>query len=122
MRTVLILALLAAATAVPAHAQNYPVSGRWGESASSEKGAIDCAGKRVVAFNGNQRTDSKGGVPAYRNKSVTPAGTSGFKVVDEFTTGQISAGHTTYTLRQVDADHLEMNLQGGSTLKLQRCK
>ncbi len=30
-------------------------------------------------------------------------------------------GRTTYTLRQVDADHIEMQMQG-STLKLQRCK
>ena len=122
MRTVLILALLTAAAAMPARAENYPVSGKWGQSASSEKGAIDCAGKRIVAFNGNQRTDSNGGVPAYRNKSVTADGTARFKVVDEFTTGQISNARTTYTLRQVDADHLEMNQQGGSTLKLQRCK
>jgi len=121
MRTVLILALLTAAVALPARAENYPVSGKWGQSASSEKGAIDCAGKRVIDFNGNQRTDSKGGVPTYRNKSVTTDG-AGYKVVDEFSTGQIGNARTTYTLRQVDADRLEMNQQGGSTLKLQRCK
>jgi hypothetical protein len=30
------------------------------------------------------------------------------RVVDEFTTGQISAAHTTYTLQQMDDDHIEM--------------
>ena len=100
----------------------YPVSGHWGQSSSSANGAIDCAGKRVIAFNGNQRTDSKGGVPAYRNKSVTAESPSSYRVVDEFTTGQISNGSVSYTLRQVDADHIEMQQQQGGTLKLQRCK
>ena len=119
MRTILILAALA--LGAPAFAASYPVSGQWGESTSPEKGAIDCSVKRVSGFNGDQRTDSKGGVPAYRNRSVTPSD-GGYRVVDEFTTGQISNAHTTYTLRQVDADHLEMTQQGGPTLTLQRCK
>jgi hypothetical protein len=105
MRAVLIL--LALAFAAPANAGDYPVSGKWGQSTSSDKGPIDCAGKRVIGFNGNQRTDSNGGVPAYRNRSIAPSG-SGFRVVDEFTTGQISNGHTSYELRQVDSDHLAM--------------
>jgi hypothetical protein len=115
------LMIITLAFTVPAFAQSYPVSGRWGESATSEKGAIDCNGKRVISFDGDQRTDSKGGVPAYRNRSVATAG-SGYRIVDEFTTGQIRQGRTTYTLRQVDNDHLEMTQQGGATLKLQRCK
>jgi hypothetical protein len=41
--------------------------------------------------------------------------------VDEFTTGQISNAHTTYMLRLVDDDHIEMQMQPGGTLKLQRC-
>lgn len=119
MRAILILAALA--FAAPAAAQTYPVSGQWGESTSAGKGAIDCSGKRVIGFNGNQRTDSNGGVPAYRNRSVTQVGDS-YRVTDEFTTGQISQGRTSYTLKQVDDDHLEMKQQGGSTLNLQRCK
>jgi hypothetical protein len=47
---------------------------------------------RVIAFNGNQRTDSKSGVPAYRNVSVTSSGAN-YRVSDEFTTGQISNAH-----------------------------
>jgi hypothetical protein len=119
MRTILILAALA--LNAPAFAAPYPVSGKWGESTNSDKGAIDCRGKRVIAFNGDQRTDSGGGVPTYRNVSVAPAG-AGFSVVDEFTTAQISAGRTSYTLRKVDADRLEMTQQSGPTLRLQRCK
>jgi hypothetical protein len=119
LRAILILAALACAA--PAFAQSYPVSGDWGESNSTGKGAIDCSGKRVIGFNGDQRTDSNGGVPAYRNRSVTKSDGS-YRVTDEFTTGQISNAHTDYTLRQTDADHLEMTQQGGQTLKLQRCK
>jgi|SRR6185437_934666 len=121
MRIVSIVALLALSGA-PALAAMYPVSGKWGQNTSSDKGAIDCAGKRVIGFNGDTRTDSKGGVPAYRNRSVTPEGSAQFKIVDEFTTGQISNGHTTFTLRKVDPDHIELNFQPGGMLKLQRCK
>ncbi len=121
MRTLILSATFVAALAAPALAQNYPVSGNWGQSSSSAKGAIDCAGKRVIGFNGDQRTDSNGGVPAYRNRSVTAAGQSQYRVVDEFSNGQTSGARTSYTLRQVDPDHIEMQTQSG-TLKLQRCK
>ncbi|HEY6831127.1 MAG TPA: hypothetical protein VI251_01445 [Pseudolabrys sp.] len=122
MYRVLLVATTLAALTAPALADNYPVSGRWGPSASSDKGAIDCSGKRVIAFSGDQRTDSNGGVPAYRNKSVTANGASRWRVEDIFTTGQISNAHTTYTLQQVDDDHIVMDLQSGGTLKLQRCR
>jgi len=110
------------AIAAPAFAAGYPVQGRWGESKTSDKGAIDCAKLRVVAFNGEERTDSGGGVPAFRNLSVTPEGSSSFRIVDIFTTGQIRNGRTNYTLRKVDNDHIELHMQPGGTLKLQRCK
>ena len=106
----------------PALADSYPVSGRWGESTSSEKGPIDCANKRVIEFNGNQRTDSKGGVPAYRNKTVTATGPSRYRVVDQFTSGQINNASASYTLRQIDTDRIELNMQPGGLLKLQKCK
>lgn len=121
MRRAALVSLLCA-LAFPAMAASYPVSGKWGESSSSEKGAIDCTGKRIIAFNGNQRTDSRGGVPAYRNKSITPESTTRWRVVDEFTTGQISNGTVSYTLIQIDADHLALDQQKGGTIKLQRCK
>lgn len=116
------LVLLSATLAGPAMAASYPVSGRWGESASTDKGPIDCTGKRVIEFTGNTRTDSKGGVPAYRNKSITPEGNARWRIVDVFTTGQISNAAVTYTLVQVDPDHIALDLQKGGTLKLQKCK
>ena len=122
MRTTILTALLVTALAAPALAQSYPVSGKWGESANSEKGPIDCTGnRRVIDFSGNQRTDSNGGVPEYRNKSVQSDGPSSYRVVDEFSNAQVSAGQSEYTLRKVDSDHIVMN-QSGTALNLQRCK
>ena len=114
--------LLLAAFSAPALADSYPVSGRWGQSASTSKGPIECHGRRVVTFSGEQRFDTGGGVPAYHIKSVRTDGSDRWRIVDQFTTGQIRAGNTTYTLTQTDADHIVLDLQGGSTLKLQRCK
>ncbi len=108
------------ALAMPALADDYPVSGSWGQSTSSAKGPIDCAGKRVITFNGNQRTDSNGGAPAYRNKSVSAVG-SNYRVVDVFTNGQVNNAQVVYTLSQIDADHIAMSGQTGA-LKLQRCQ
>ncbi len=120
-RAILIAACLVALI-VPTFAATYPVAGRWGESTSSDKGAIDCDNKRVIAFNGETRTDSKGGVPAYRNKTIEPNGSSRWRVVDMFTTGQISNGLMSYTLSQPDPDHLVLAMEKGGTLRLQRCK
>jgi hypothetical protein len=123
MRITILSAAFLSALAMPAQAQDYPVQGKWGQSASSENGTIDCThNQRIIEFIGNQRTDSNGGVPSYRNQSVQPEGPSTYRVVDEFSTGQISAGHTTYGLRKIDADHIEINMQDGSSLKLQRCR
>ena len=120
-RLILTVITLAAALAAPALAATYPVSGRWGQSASDKKGAIDCHGRRVIAFNGNQRTDSGGSVRAYQNRSVTDDGPGQYRIVDIFSNGQISGGHVSYTLRRIDADHIVLQLQSG-TLTLQRCK
>ena len=114
--------LAAIALAAPAFAADYPISGRFGQSASTTKGAIDCTGKRVMSFSGNQRTDSKGGVPAYRNKSVRVDGAGRYRVVDEFTTGQQAFAYANYTLHVIDTDHIELRMQPGGTIKLQRCK
>jgi hypothetical protein len=121
MRILILCVTVAAALCAPALAATYPVSGRWGPSEAGKTGPIDCSGKRVIAFNGDTRTDSNGGVPGYRNRSVTADGPSQYRVVDEFTNGLMNDAHTTYTLRQTDADHIEMQMQAG-TLKLQRCK
>jgi hypothetical protein len=121
-KTTAALLTLCALAAPALAADRYPVFGQWGQSASSEKGAIDCGNTRVIDFKGDQRTDSNGGVPAYRIKSITAEGPSRYHVVDEFTTGQISNGSASYTLQQIDDDHIEINLQQGGMLKLQRCK
>jgi hypothetical protein len=124
VRTGTALLVLGALTALnaPALADSYPVSGRWGEGASAKPGPIDCTGKRVITFSGEERFDSGGGVPGYHNVSIRTDGSDRWRIVDQFSTGQISAGSTTYTLETIDADHIVLTLQGGSTLKLQRCK
>ena len=122
MRKTILTAMLMATLAAPALAQSYPVSGAWGVSTGSEQGATACGGKRVIEFNGDQRTDSGGGAPGYHIKSVAPDGPSQYRIVDQFTNGQIRNGNVIYTLRMVDADHIELNMQRGGMLKLQRCK
>jgi hypothetical protein len=122
MKALLTTSLAFVALAAPALGQGYPVSGQWGQSTSSDKGAIDCTNRRVFDFKNDQRTDSKGGVPAYRNKSVTATAPSRYRVVDTFTTGQIRNGSLSYTLQQIDADHIELNMQPGGVVKLQKCK
>lgn len=121
MRNMILTATVLTLLAAPASADTYPVSGRWGQSSGSEKGPIDCGKLRVISFNGDTRTDSNGGVPAYRNKSITAAGST-FRVIDEFTTGQIRNAKMNYTLTRTDADHIELNMKPGGLLKLQRCK
>jgi hypothetical protein len=111
-----------AALSAPALAASYPVSGKWGVPTRVQVGPIDCSKLRVIDFKGNQRTDSGGGVPAYRNRSVTADDATHFRIVDEFTTGQISAAHVSYTLDKLDDDHIVLNMQPGGALKLQRCK
>jgi hypothetical protein len=119
-KTISALLMIISLTA-PALAATYPVDGRWGQGASPEPGPIDCARLRVIAFNGDQRTDSKGGVPAYRLKAISPQGEGKYRVVDEFTTGQIANAHVTYTLSAIDPDRIEMATQQG-VVKLRRCR
>ena len=118
----LLPAIALIALTAPALADTYPVSGRFGVVPGFTDKPPDCAGKRTIAFNGNQRTDSKGGVPAYRNKSVQAAGASTWRVIDIFTTGQISNAQAVYTLHAVKDGQLEMNMQPGGMIKLQKCK
>jgi hypothetical protein len=126
MRSTALVATLSVALltafAGPAYAAGYPVSGKWGQTSTSEKGPVDCSKLRVITFNGDTRTDSNGGVPAYRIKSISAEGSSAHRIVDEFTTGQVRNGTMRYTLRQIDSDHIEMNMQPGGLLKLRRCK
>ena len=122
MTRLLSLVALIALVSAPALADTYPVSGRFGVVTSFTDKPLDCAGKRTIAFNGDQRTDSNGGVPAYRNRSVEADGASAWRVIDIFTTGQISNAQAIYTLRLVKADQLEMTMQPGGMIRLQKCK
>ena len=121
-RTFLIVVIPVTLLAVSAQAANYPITGQWGVTASTEKGPVDCRRLRVIGFNGNQRTDSGGGVPAFRNRSVQPNGSSNFRIVDEFSTGQIRGGQARYTLKIVEPDRVEINQQPGGLLKLRKCQ
>lgn len=118
---VLIAILLALCAARPAFAIGYPVSGAWGKSGSGSPGAIDCAARRIVKFAGERRFDSAGAIPEFRIRSITAEGASAFRITEEFNTGQINA-RLTYTLRQTGANHIELVMSPGGTLKLQRCR
>lgn len=109
-------------TVAGAQAGNYPIDGRWGVTASTQKGPVDCRGLRVIAFNGNQRTDSGGGVPAFRNQTIQALGSSDYRIVDVFTTGQISNAQAKYTLKIVAPDRAEIDQQPGGLLKLRKCQ
>jgi hypothetical protein len=122
MQKAILSALILAALTAPAFAAGYPVSGKWGQSAGTDKGPVDCSKLRVIEFNGEERTDSGGGVPAFRLRSIEAEGTSSYRVVDEFTTGQISNGQAIYTLKKIDSDRIELNMTPGGLLILQRCK
>ena len=114
------LACLAAALVSPALADPYPVAGRFGASTWSDKGPIDCAGRRVVTFAGEQRRD--GGVSAFRNRSVTRIGPGHFAIIDAFPSLQVHNARTEYELQIVDADRIALGLAAGRVLKLQRCE
>lgn len=109
------------ALAAPAYAAGYPVAGKWGVSASTQKDPIDCAKLRVIDFQGERRFDSGGGVPDYRALTVSPQGATQWRITEEFRTGQVN-GRNSLTLRKTDADRIELHLQRGGTLKLRRCK
>jgi hypothetical protein len=125
MKTILPRALLAAALAasvLPAYAASYPVSGRWTYNDPTGDGPSKECGTRYQEFSGEQRIDKGGGVPGYRNLTVERAGSDSFRITDQFATGQINA-RSTYTLRKIDADHIELHMQsGGKTIKLRRCE
>ncbi len=116
----LLVALAAIVGAAPAFADSYPVSGKWSYDISGTGPAKDC-GPRYMSFDGDQRRDTGGGVPGYRNFSVTQTGTSSYDITDQFATGQINA-RSTYTLRILDKDRIELNLAAGPVIQLRRCE
>jgi len=112
------ITLLASITGAPA--AGYPVGGRWTHDYSTEAGPARECGSRYMEFAGLERFDTGGGVPSFRNVSVTSAGAARFQIVDEFTTGQINA-RLEYVLHLIDADHIELTLASGPTILLRRC-
>ena len=120
-RILLLIALPCLVAAAPARADNYPVSGKWTYENPTGDGPADSCGQRYMSFDGNQRRDTGGGVPGYRNFSIEQNGNE-YNIVDQFNTGQIDA-RSSYTLRKSDEDHIELNSSPGSKIiKLRRCQ
>ena len=113
--------LAALALAAPAFADSYPVSGNWTYDYSADKGPAKQCGERRMEFRGERRFDTVGSVPDYRNMSVTAAGGSQYRIVDEVFNGQIQHGHMSFTLRLIDNDHIELTLDSGGSYLLRRC-
>lgn len=106
--------------AAPAFAASYPIAGKWTyDKPSAEKAARSC-GARYMEFQGARRTDTGGSVPEFRNFSVSGSIPT-WRVVDEFFTVQIR-GRVAYTLRLIDADHIELRPgDSGKRIILRRC-
>lgn len=124
-RKICVICLTGAIVSLPiiaglAMAQSYPVSGKWTyEDTGGEGPAREC-GPRYMEFAGERRFDKGGGVPDYRNRSVTRNGDE-YRLVDEFNTGQVRA-RVDYTMRRVDNDRVELKLPQGKTIPLRRCQ
>jgi hypothetical protein len=101
-------------------AQSYPVTGKWTYDDTGGEGPAKECGKRYMDFRGERRFDTGGGVPDYRNRSITQDGDN-YSLVDEFNTGQISA-RLNYNIRRVDNDRIELKLPANKTVKLRRCE
>lgn len=124
-RKICVICLTGAIASLPviagfAIAASYPVSGKWTyENTAGEGPAPEC-GARYMEFAGERRFDKGGGVPDYRNRSVSRNGAE-YRLVDEFNTGQIRA-RVDYTMRLIDSDHIELKLPQGKTITLRRCQ
>ena len=104
-----------------AAADPYPVSGKWTYEHASDPGRAKTCTGRIMEFRGEQRFDTGGGVPQYRNVRVNRTSPTQFAVVDEFFNVQIR-GRVPYALRLIDGDHIELHLeQGGAVIPLRRC-
>jgi hypothetical protein len=101
-------------------AASYPVSGQWAYDRSASREEV-CRSGPFMEFNGNRRLDNGGGAPDYRNLSISRSGPSLYRITDLFFTGAIR-GQMIYTLRLVDAEHIEIKpAMGGKLIKLRRC-
>ena len=55
-------------------------------------------------------------------RPISAEGPKKYRVTDVFTSGQINNAQASYTLTLLDDDHIELNMQPGGQIKLQRCK
>jgi hypothetical protein len=101
-------------------AQSYPVTGKWTYEDTGGDGPAKECGTRYMDFQGERRFDTGGGVPDYRNRSVTQDGDD-YRLVDEFNTGQIRS-RLNYNIRRVDNDRIELKLPQGKSVPLRRCQ
>lgn len=99
---------------------DYPISGKWTYDNPTAEGPADDCGARYMSFDGIRRRDTGGSVSSFRNFSVDQIGNTRFRVVDQFDNAMISARQT-YTLRVIDNDHIELDLQAGPVIALRRC-
>lgn len=124
-RKVCIVCLTVAIVSLPiiagyAVAEPYPVSGKWTYEDTGGEGPAPECGKRYMDFQGERRFDTGGGVPDYRNRTITQDGDE-YTLTDEFNTGQINA-RVDYNIRRVDNDRIELKLPQNKTVKLRRCE
>jgi hypothetical protein len=117
--------LTAAIVALPiiagfAVADSYPVQGKWTYDNTGGEGPAPECGSRTMEFSGDRRFDKGGGVPDYRNRTMTQDGDN-YRLTDEFNTGQIQA-RVDYNIRRIDKDHIELRLPANKTVKLRRCQ
>ena len=115
------IAALAVTFAAPAHADVYPVSGRWTYENASAAGPATSCGSRYMEFSGQQRIDTGGGVPGYRNARVAMVNSQLFLLTDQFNNGQMR-GREEYSLSLIDEDHIQLRIKiGGKSILLRRC-
>ncbi len=119
-RLIAAMTMLVAATAA-ARADGYPVGGTWTYDDASAKGPAKECGPRIMTFSGDVRHDTGTSAPDYRNVSVQQTGADTWRLVDTFYTVQVR-GNLHYTLRKLDADHIELTFdKGGRRFLLRRC-
>jgi hypothetical protein len=109
--------------ALPAFAAEYPVQGVFAVTGQQSERELDCKDSRRIAFRGDQRTDTGGGVSAFHNRSITRVDDHTFDIIDEFSNGLIYNAKAPYRLVIIDRDRLELILwPDGKRLRLRRCR
>ena len=103
-----------------ASADTYPISGKWTYDNPGADGPAKNCGARYMSFEGNQRRDTGGSVPAFRNFKIEQTGNAQYRVTDQFDNAMINARQV-YTLHILDNDHIKLDMVTGPTIALRRC-